>query len=255
MQICVGIYARFGKKKLLNPPKVTRDFRVNLLKWKQQNLASISETCIHFGYRSASSVYKWEILYNKRGEQALLELRRGRKPKHEPAKSKGRTPTSTSPEPAPSKREPILKDTTRRLKKIGRLEEASKKELAQVIYDLKAKYLLKDIIDAMPISMSTYQYWQAKFEHPDEEEDELKEVIRGIFEYYDGDYGVRRLSSQVRDYYRLMNRPVPNHKRIQRLMHELNIKCTKYSKRHRKYDSSKGPAGKTAKKINSTVVL
>lgn len=96
--------------------------------------------------------------------------------------------------------------------------------------------------------MSTYQYWQAKFEHPDEEEGELKEVITGLFEYYQGDYGVRRLSSQVRDYYRLMNRSVPNHKRIQRLMHELNIKCTKYSKRHRKYDSSKGPAGKTAKK-------
>lgn len=99
--------------------------------------------------------------------------------------------------------------------------------------------------------MSTDQYWQAKFEHPDEEEGELKEVITGLFEYYEGDYGVRRLSSQVRDYYRLMNRSVPNHKRIQRLMHELNIKYTKYSKRHRKYDSSKGPAGKTAKnKLN-----
>ena len=99
--------------------------------------------------------------------------------------------------------------------------------------------------------MSTYQYWQAKFEHPDEEEGELKEVITGLFEYYESDYGVRRLGSQVRDYYRLMNRSVPNHKRIQRLMHELNIKCTKYSKRHRKYDSSKGPAGKTAKnKLN-----
>lgn len=45
-QICVGIYARFGKEKLLNPPTATGDFRLNLVKWKQQNLASIPETCI-----------------------------------------------------------------------------------------------------------------------------------------------------------------------------------------------------------------
>ena len=75
-QIWVGIYARFGKGPLLNPSKVTGDFRLNLVKWKQENLASISETCIHFGYRSPGSVYQWECLYNKQGPQALLRLRR-----------------------------------------------------------------------------------------------------------------------------------------------------------------------------------
>ncbi|MCC4425508.1 transposase, partial [Limosilactobacillus reuteri] len=60
-------------------------------------------------------------------------------------------------EPNLTKRKLIVKDTTRCLKKIDILEKASKKELAQVIYDLKAKYLLKDLIDALPISMSTYQ--------------------------------------------------------------------------------------------------
>lgn len=60
--------------------------------------------------------------------------------------------------------------------------------------------------------MSTYQYWQAKFEHPDEAEEELKSVIKGLFEYFEGDYGVRRLSAQVR---------------------EMGLKCTKYSKRRR----------------------
>lgn len=43
--------------------------------------------------------------------------------------------------------------------------------------------------------MSAYQYWQAKFEHPDEAEEELKSVIKGLFEYFEGDYGVRRLSA------------------------------------------------------------
>ncbi|MCB8642668.1 hypothetical protein LJE08_14010, partial [Holdemanella sp. DFI.5.55] len=48
------------------------------------------------------------------------------------------------------------------------------------------KYRLKDLIEALPISMSTYQYWQAKFEHPDEAEEELKSVIKGLFEYFEG---------------------------------------------------------------------
>ncbi|MCG4837964.1 IS3 family transposase, partial [Parabacteroides merdae] len=64
--------------------------------------------------------------------------------------------------------------------------------------------------------------------------------IKGLFNYYEAEYGVRRLSSQV-----------PNHKRIQRLMHEMGLKCTKYNRRIRKYDSSKGPNGKKAKnKLN-----
>lgn len=253
-QIWVGIYARFGKEPLLNPPKVTGDFRLNLVKWKQENLASISETCIHFGYRSPGSVYQWECLYNKRGPQALLRLRRGRKPKNGQStrqESSRRTPSTSKAKSSPTKRKLIVKDTARRFKKIDSLEKASKKELAQVIYDLKAKYLLKDLIDALPISMSTYQYWQNRFEHPNEDEEELKAVIRGLFNYYQAEYGVRRLSAQIRDYYRLISKKVPNHKRIQRLMHEMGIKCTKYNRRIRKYDSSKGPNGKKAKnKLN-----
>lgn len=249
-QICVGIYARFGEEALLHPPVVTGDFRVNLVKWKQVNLASISETCIHFAYRSPGSVYQWECLYNKQGPQALLRLRRGRKPKNgQPLRQTSNRKAAPTPkaEPSATKRKLIVKDTTRRLKKIASLEKASNQELAQVIYELKAKYLLKDLIDALPISMSTYQYWQNHFQHPNEDEEELKEVIKGLFEHFEAEYGVRRLSAQVREYYRLIGKPMPNHKRIQRLMHEMGLKCTKYNRRVRKYDSSKGPNGKKAK--------
>ncbi|WP_143451605.1 IS3 family transposase, partial [Limosilactobacillus reuteri] len=100
-------------------------------------------------------------------------------------------------------------------------------------------------------SMSTYQFWQNRFEHPDEDEEELKAVIKGLFNYYQAEYGVRRLSTQIRDYYRLIGKKTPNHKRIQRLMHEMGLKCIKYNRRVRKYDSSKGPNGKKAKnKLN-----
>ena len=110
-QICVGIYARFGKEKLLNPPTATGDFRLNLVKWKQQNLASIPETCIHFGFRSSGSVYQWECQYNEHGAQALLKLRPGGKSKHE-LKSRERDSTFKETESASPKRELILKDST-----------------------------------------------------------------------------------------------------------------------------------------------
>ncbi|KRL27187.1 transposase [Limosilactobacillus frumenti DSM 13145] len=207
--------------------KVTVDFRLNLVKWKQENSASIPKTCIHFAFRSPGSVLKWEAIYNKQGPQALMELRRGRKPKHcrtRPQGSKSATTSTPKAVPSATKRKLIIKDTTRRLKKIDSLEEASKKELAQVIYELKAKYLLKDLIDALPIAMSTYQYWQNRFEHPDEDEEELKTVIRGLFNYYQAEYGVRRLSAQIREYYRLIGKEAPNHKRVQRLMYEMGFK-------------------------------
>ena len=99
--------------------------------------------------------------------------------------------------------------------------------------------------------MSTYQYWQHQFEHPDKDELEFKAVIKGLFNYYEAEYGVRRLGAQVRAYYQLIGKAAPNHKRIQRLMHEMELKCTKYNQRRYKYDSSKGSNGKKAKnKLN-----
>ena len=125
-QILVGIYARFGKEVLLHPPVVTGDFRMNLVKWKQTTLASIAETCIHFAYHSPSPVYQWECLYNKQGPQALLRLRPGRKLKN--GQSSQRTSiqqTASTPkaESSSPKRKLIIKDTTRRLKKLQALRK------------------------------------------------------------------------------------------------------------------------------------
>ena len=57
-QIWVGIYARFGKGPLLNPPKVTGDFRLNLVKWKQEkfgvNLRNLYSLWISFPRFSVS---------------------------------------------------------------------------------------------------------------------------------------------------------------------------------------------------------
>ncbi|GKT04654.1 hypothetical protein [Furfurilactobacillus entadae] len=43
-------------------------------KWKQQNHASITATCGHFGFASVEATVRWERLYNLYGSQVLLEM-------------------------------------------------------------------------------------------------------------------------------------------------------------------------------------
>lgn len=67
--------------------------------------------------------------------------------------------------------------------------------------------------------------------------------------YLKGNYGVGRVSPKVRAICKRLGIKIPNHKKIQRLMFEMELKCTKLSKRTRKYDSSKGPSGKKTKNV------
>jgi putative transposase len=238
-KIMVGIYELYGRKELMNPPEISGTFRIKLVKWKQLNNASIAETCIHFALMSSEAVVRWERLYLRQGEQALVQMHKGR--------SKYGKRKFRREDPAPRVRELILADTKRRLKKIGGLEKATKKQLSQEIIALKAKYRLIDLIAALPIGMSTFQYWQNRFNHPDPADLELTRRINQAFTENHGNYGVRRISPIIRKQYALEGRIQPNHKKIQRIMFEQGLKCTKYSKRIRKYDSSKGPQNKIAK--------
>ena len=238
-RILIAIYQVHGRKGLLNPPEITGEFRLNLVEWKQQNQASIIATCAHFAVVSVEAVFRWERLWLQYGSQALIEMHKGR-PTH--GKRKFRRKDS-----APRVGELILADTKRRLKKIGGLEKTTKKQLSQEIIALKAKYRLIDLIAALPISMSTFQYWQNRFKHPDPTDLELVERIKQTFTNNYENYGVRRISPIIRKQYALEGRIQPNHKKIQRIMSEQGLKCTKYSKRTRKYDSSKGPQNKIAK--------
>ncbi|MCG4281275.1 IS3 family transposase, partial [Lacticaseibacillus saniviri] len=140
---------------------------------------------------------------------------------------------------APRTGEFILADTRRRLKKITSLEKASKRQLSQVIIKLRTKYRLVDLIRALPISMSVFQYWQKKLQEPDADE-ELKQHVKDVFKAHKGNYGVPRVTAAIRKMYENQGREKPNHKRIQRIMSELGLNSSVYRKRTRKYDSSKG---------------
>ncbi|NLR31839.1 helix-turn-helix domain-containing protein, partial [Levilactobacillus tujiorum] len=56
LRVLTGIYQVHGREKLLNPPHITGEFRVNLVEWKEKNHASLEATCIKFGFPKPTSV-------------------------------------------------------------------------------------------------------------------------------------------------------------------------------------------------------
>ncbi|MFT4416071.1 IS3 family transposase [Fredinandcohnia humi] len=78
-----------------------------------------------------------------------------------------------------------------------------------------------------------------KKENPDKE---LEELIQTIFEENSGKYGYRRIRLELK------KRGIKvNHKKVQRIMNLLGLKCEKFSRKSRKYSSYKGTIGTVAK--------
>jgi len=87
------------------------------------------------------------------------------------------------------------------------------------------------------IPRSTYYDLVKKMNRPDPDSD-LKTEIKAIYEEHEGRYGYRRIRDE------LTNRGQKvNHKKIQRIMKELSLKCLV---RIKKYKSYKGTIGKIA---------
>nr|WP_245150474.1 IS3 family transposase [Weissella cibaria] len=98
------------------------------------------------------------------------------------------------------------------------------------------------MLKVLPIAESTVHYWKRKFKKEDPDEP-LRVAIRMIWEA-DNHYGVRRIYLELRKQPEFAK---VNHKKVQRLMHEMGLKGVGYNKQSRKYDSSKGPEGKRVK--------
>jgi len=90
------------------------------------------------------------------------------------------------------------------------------------------------------IPRSTYYYWVKQFGREDKDE-ALKSLIQEIYNEHEGRYGYRRIKDE------LTNRGQKvNHKRVQRIMKELGLKCLVRMKKYRSY---KGTVGKIAPNI------
>ena len=83
-------------------------------------------------------------------------------------------------------------------------------------------------------------YWQKRMKetNPDEKiEIEIKEIT----EENKGNYGYRRVTRELRK-----RGFIVNHKKVLRIMRELNLTCVKFTRKSRKYNSYRGKVGKVA---------
>ncbi len=96
---------------------------------------------------------------------------------------------------------------------------------------------MKELVKLADIPRSTYYDLVKRMNRPDPDRD-LKALIKAIYEEHEGRYGYRRIRDE------LPNRGQKvNHKKVQRIMNELGLKCLV---RMKKYKSYKGTVGKIA---------
>ncbi|MBM7603936.1 transposase InsO family protein [Metabacillus crassostreae] len=109
-------------------------------------------------------------------------------------------------------------------------------------FELKEEgYRLKDIFHLIGIPEATYHYHVKNFGNTDTNK-ELKELIIDLFKKFHERYGYKRITKELK---KLGHRV--NHKKVYRLMREIGLKCVKFMRKSRKYNSYKGKVGKVAK--------
>ncbi|MDZ5474685.1 IS3 family transposase [Bacillus sp. 31A1R] len=117
-----------------------------------------------------------------------------------------------------------------------------RKAQATVAFELKEEgFKLTDVLEVVGIPEATYHYHikQSKKEDPDQA---LKELVIELFHKHEGKYGYRRIHLELRAKGYLVN-----HKKVQRIMKELGLKCVKFTRKSRRYNSYKGSVGRVAK--------
>ncbi|WP_239454517.1 IS3 family transposase [Mammaliicoccus sciuri] len=107
-------------------------------------------------------------------------------------------------------------------------------------FELKEEgFKLKDILVKVGIPEATYHYHAKQLQKEDLDKGWKKKIIE-LFQKHNGKYGYRRIYLALRNQGYLIN-----HKKVQRIMRELGLKCQKFTRKSR-YQSYKGTVGKVA---------
>jgi putative transposase len=96
---------------------------------------------------------------------------------------------------------------------------------------------VKELVKLANIPRSTYYDLVKRMNRPDPDSD-LKTEIKAIYEEHEGRYGYRRIRDELENRGQKVN-----HKKVQRIMKKLGLKCMV---RMKKYKSYKGTVGKIA---------
>lgn len=109
-------------------------------------------------------------------------------------------------------------------------------------FELKEEgFRLKDVLLVVGIPEATYHYHVRYFGKEDSDID-LKICITDLFQKFHERYGYKRITRELKK----LGYDI-NHKKVYRIMQELGLKCVKFMRKSRKYNSYKGNVGKVAK--------
>ncbi|MFA0401011.1 IS3 family transposase [Vibrio splendidus] len=101
---------------------------------------------------------------------------------------------------------------------------------------LKGKYPLKHLLHTLQLAKSVFYYQAQTSKRPNSYERELR-LIKSIYHEHKGRYGYRRIHLELKN-----QGFVLNHKTVQRLMAQLNLKSTVRIKKYRSYRRESGKA-------------
>ncbi|MEZ9127649.1 IS3 family transposase [Vibrio splendidus] len=99
---------------------------------------------------------------------------------------------------------------------------------------LKGKYPLKHLLPTLQLAKSVFYYQAQTNKRPNSYERELR-LIKSIYHEHKGRYGYRRIHLELKN-----QGFVLNHKTVQRLMAQLNLKSTVRIKKYRSYRGESG---------------
>ncbi|RUL45407.1 IS3 family transposase [Lysinibacillus antri] len=238
-------YEHHGSKAL-NPSytKYSAQFKLDVLKYMNENGTSPNETAAIFNIPEPSTIRKWKRVFEKDGIDGLQLRKKGRPSmKKELMKQTKEVPAEGSIE-ALEARIKQLEMENAYFKKVECLSskqgKITKQDKAQVVYELRHEFPVKELVKLAEIPRSTYYFYVKQIDRLDPDAD-LKVEIKAIYEEHEGRYGYRR----IRDELTTRGQKV-NHKKVQRIMKELGLKCVV---RMKKYKSYKGTVGKVAPNI------
>lgn len=74
----VAAYEHHGPTIFTDSPKITADFRIQLVRWMIQNQASYIGTAAHFGFLGLGQITSWRKIYLQQGSDGLRSIEKGR---------------------------------------------------------------------------------------------------------------------------------------------------------------------------------
>ncbi|USK69527.1 IS3 family transposase [Peribacillus asahii] len=217
------------------------EFKLDVLQYMNDHGTSSNETAAIFNIPSSGLIRKWRIQFAEQGEDALISKHKGR-----PTMKKNTKKSNPVEESVEALQEELerLRMENAYFKKVECLSskqgKITKQDKAQVVYELRYEFPVKALIKLAGIPRSTYYYWVKNFGRPDSDA-ELKVWITSIFDEHEGRFGYRRIRDELRNRGHKVN-----HKKVQRIMKELGLKCLVRMKKYRSY---KGTVGKIAPNI------